>query len=59
LNVQSFVLVIRCAKALCVFPRVFTTESLGLDVIDLDGRGYEAALRAVSAKGLGVYPSIA
>jgi len=46
------------AKALRVFPCVFTTERLGLDVIDLNGGRYEAAFRAVTAKGLSIHPSI-
>lgn len=46
------------AEALRVFPQVCTAERLGLDVIDLNGRGYKATFRAVSAKGLCVYPSI-
>lgn len=54
-----FVLVAGFAKALCVFPCVFTTESLGLDVIDLNGWRYKAAFRALAAKGFGVDPSIA
>ena len=54
-----FVFVTGFAKALRVFPCVFTTERLGLDVIDLNGGRYEAAFRAVTAKGLCVYPSIA
>lgn len=46
------------AKALCVFPQVFTTERLGLDVIDLDSGRYKAAFLAVTAKGLCINPSI-
>jgi len=41
------------AKALRVFPQVFPAKCLGLDVIDLNGRSYEAAFRAVTAKGVG------
>jgi len=52
-------LVARFAQTLGVFPCVFTTKRLGLDVVDLNGRGYEAAFRAVTAKGFGVHPSIA
>jgi hypothetical protein len=47
------------AKALRVFPCVFTTERLGLDVIDLNGWRYQATFRAVTAKWLSIHPSIA
>jgi len=54
-----FVLVAGFAKALCVFPCVFTTERLWLDVIDLNGGRYQAAFRAVTAKRFSVHSSIA
>lgn len=57
--VACFVLVACFAKALRVFPSVFTTERLGLDVIDVNGWGYKAVFRAVTAKWLGINPSIA
>jgi len=60
LNVAPCLVLVTCfAKALCVFPQVFTTEGLGLDVVDLNGWRYEPAFRAVTAQGLCVYPSIA
>jgi hypothetical protein len=51
-------LVTRFAKALRVFPRVFAAKCLGLDVIDLNGWRYQAAFRAMTAKGLSIDPLI-
>jgi hypothetical protein len=46
------------AKALCVFQQVFAAKRLGFDVIDLNRWRYEAAFRAVTAKGLSIHPLI-